>query len=125
MKILVIDDEHFICELLEEFLTLKGYDVLVGGDGEMAVDFYREHQPDMVLLDIRMAGMSGIEALQEIRKIDSRAGIIMLSAFGDEETVEEALASGADYYIQKPMVLDNLLKLIENWKERTKGGKET
>jgi DNA-binding response OmpR family regulator len=122
MKILVIDDEHFICELLDEFLTLKGHEVEVGGDGETAVRLYRELQPDMVLLDIRMAGMSGIEALQQIRQIDDRAGIVMLSAFGDEETVDEALASGADYYIQKPMVLDNLLTIIGNWQSRIEDG---
>ena len=122
MKILVIDDEQFICELLDEFLTLKGHEVRVGGDGETAVRLYREERPDMVLLDIRMAGMSGIEALQQIRQIDQRAGIVMLSAFGDEETVDEALASGADYYIQKPMVLDNLLKIIGNWQSRIEDG---
>ena len=117
VRILVVDDELPICELLSEFLTLQGYDVTTANSGEDALSRFREGRPHLVLLDIRMPGMSGLEVLGRIRDMDRDAGVIMLSAFGDASTIQEALQVGADYYMEKPMELDRLLKLLESWKQ--------
>jgi DNA-binding response OmpR family regulator len=119
VRILVVDDEVPICELLAEFLALQGYDVTTATSGEDALSRFREWRPHLVILDIRMPGMSGLEVLGRIREMDTNAGVIMLSAFGDASTIEEALQVGADYYMEKPMELERLLNLLDSWRQRT------
>lgn len=114
-RILVVDDEVFICELFDEFLTLQGYSVITATDGEEAVSKFESNRPDLVLLDIRMPGMSGIDVLGRIKEIDDSAGVIILSAFGDVETVEKALSMGAYRYMQKPVELFSLLDTLNNY----------
>ena len=114
-RILVVDDEQPICELLEEFLSIKGYQVTMAASGEAAISKFEEYRPQMVLLDIRMPGMSGIDVLRKIREIDRNTGVVMLSAFGDANTIREALQIGADYYMEKPIELQRLAELLETW----------
>lgn len=116
LKIMVVDDEPFIRDLMEEFLTIHGYEVIMAGSGEEAVSILRENVPDMVLLDIWMPGMTGLETLGSLKKMNTSAGVVMLSAFGDEETVTEAIKSGADFYLQKPIEFKKLLSILQNWK---------
>lgn len=66
-------------------------------------------------MDITMPDMSGLDCLKQIREINPSAGVVMLSAFRDEETVQEALEAGANFYLQKPMVLDNLATILDKW----------
>ena len=117
MKILVVDDEEYICEILHEFLSLQGYQVDTAANGEDAVEKYEANRPDVVLLDIRMPGMGGVDILRRIKEIDSRPGIVMLSAFGDEETVNEVLQMGADYYLQKPVEFEHLMETLTSLQE--------
>lgn len=118
MNILVVDDEQLIRELLEDFLTLKGHSVQTANDGKTAIRLFAEMKPDMVLLDITMPDMTGLEALQQIREIDSSSGVIMLSAFRDENTIQESLSAGANFYMQKPMELDKLITVLQKWETR-------
>ncbi len=113
--IMVVDDEALIRDLLKEFLTLQGYQVTTAYDGEDAILKFKTSRPQMVLLDIRMPGMDGIDVLQSIKAIDSRTGVIMLSAFGDVETIQRAMQGGAHKYIQKPVEFGMLLKTLECW----------
>ena len=113
-RILVVDDEVFICELLEEFLTVQGYYVITATDGEEAVSKFESKRPNLVLLDIRMPGMSGIDVLSRIKEIDDSAGVIILSAFGDVEMVQKALNMGAYRYMQKPVELFSLLDTLND-----------
>jgi two-component system, NtrC family, nitrogen regulation response regulator NtrX len=115
MKIMVVDDEPFIREMMEEFLSLQGHDVVSAGSGEEAIATIAENDPDMALLDIWMPGISGIETLVRIKEISPGVGIVMLSAFGDEETVNEALDMGADFYLQKPIEFKRLIMIIREW----------
>jgi DNA-binding response OmpR family regulator len=112
-KILVVDDEPTICSMMRVFLTQIGYEVRTVNSGEDAIDVFDEDPPDMVLLDISMPGMRGIDVLQlmKIRKAD--CGVIMLSAYGDDQTIQEAIDMGAYCYIQKPMELMDLKKRLE------------
>ncbi len=117
MKMLVVDDEEYICEILHEFLSLQGYQVDTAANGEDALKKYEADRPEVVLLDIRMPGIGGIDILRRIKEIDSRVGIIMLSAFGDEETVNEVLQMGADYYLQKPVEFERLMEILTSLQE--------
>ncbi|MCR4288755.1 MAG: response regulator [Candidatus Scalindua sp.] len=101
--ILVVDDEVKACELLKRFLEMKGYDVIVANNGEDAIEKVKNEKPDAMLLDIRMPGIEGIEVLKRIRKFDKDIGIIMVTAVKEEHIGKEALKSGADEYITKPI----------------------
>ena len=112
-KILVVDDEPTICSMMTVFLTQIGYKVNTVNSGEDAIALFDQDPPDMVLLDISMPGMRGIDVLQckKTRKAD--CGVIMLSAYGDDQTIQEALDMGAYCYIQKPMELMDLKTRLE------------
>ena len=113
-KILVVDDEKAICEILEEFLSLFGHSVTSANSGADAIEVVHRARPDVVFLDIRMPGMSGLDVLKEIKALDSSVRVIMISAFGDEETESMARELGADGYIQKPVDLPGLLVLLKD-----------
>jgi len=113
-KILVVDDEKAICEILEEFLSLFGHSVTSANSGADAIEVVHRARPDVVFLDIRMPGMSGLDVLKEIKALDSSVRVIMISAFGDEETESMARELGADGYIQKPVDLPDLLVLLKD-----------
>ncbi len=102
-KILVVDDEVKACELLKRFLEMKGYDVIMSNSGEDAIEKVKSEKPDALLLDIRMPGMEGTEALKRIREFDRDVGIIMVTAVKEEHIGKEALKAGADEYVTKPI----------------------
>jgi DNA-binding response OmpR family regulator len=107
-QVLVVDDEPTICSLMNVFLTQKGYAVRTANTGEDALVMFRKAFPDIVLLDISMPGMRGIDVLRRMKEIHAACGVIMLSAYGDDETIREAMDMGAFCYIQKPMELTEL-----------------
>lgn len=112
-KILVVDDEPTICNMMSVFLKQLGYEVRTVNSGEEAIALFGEDPPDMVLLDISMPGMRGIDVLRRIKSKKADCGIIMLSAYGDDQTIQEALDMGAYCYIQKPMELMDLKKRLQ------------
>ena len=124
VNVLIVDDELPICDLLEEVLSINGYRVVVATSGKEAIRKFQEVMPDLVLLDIRMPDMSGLEVLGRIRELDRNAGVIMLSAFGDFNTIQEALNRGASYYMEKPIELDRLMELIAVWRNGPAAGDE-
>lgn len=107
-RILVVDDEVETCNVLKDFLVLKGYEAHVALNGEDAIKMVKEVRPHIVLLDMMMPGMGGIETLKEIKKVDSRVGVVMITAVADEEIAKRTLELGAYDYITKPMDLDYL-----------------
>lgn len=117
-RILVVDDEEQIALFLSEFLKTKGYEVYVALDGRSALQEVKNKKPHVVLLDIMMPGLSGIDVLKEIRKIDPEIGVIMVTALMDQDLAKCALEMGAYDYVTKPFDLDYLetavtAKLIE------------
>ncbi len=117
-KILVVDDELEVCKALEEFLVLKGYSVDTAQNGPDALEKVRNDPPQIILLDIIMPGMSGMEVLEAIRKINDTIGVIMITAVTDEQKGNYALTQGAFDYITKPVDLEYLetvlmVKLID------------
>ena len=107
-KVLVVDDEPEAVELLVEFLSSKGYEILTATSGEEALRRVKEDRPHLVLLDIRMPKMSGLEVLKRIREIDAEMGVIMVTAVNEEDVGRQALELGAFDYIVKPLDLKYL-----------------
>lgn len=108
VKILVVDDEIEACNALKEFLEVKGYEVYTAQDGKTALDQVQELRPQLVLLDMIMPEMHGMEVLQEIKKVDPEIGVIMVTVVTDEAQAKKALELGAYDYITKPVDLNYL-----------------
>lgn len=102
-SILIVDDEIWACDPIKRFLEGKGYDVIVSHSGEDALEKVKNLKPDLMLLDIRMPGMDGMETLRRIRQFDDKIGIIMVTAVKDEGIAKDAIEKGADEYITKPI----------------------
>lgn len=107
-RVLVVDDEPDFIELLREFLTVKGYEVIAASNGEEALRKVKEDRPHLILLDVRMPKMNGLEVLRQVREIDHEVGVIMVTAVNEEETGRQALKLGAFDYITKPLDLKYL-----------------
>jgi DNA-binding response OmpR family regulator len=107
-RILIVDDEPDAVELLQEFLTGKGYEVLTASGGEEALRKVKEERPHLILLDVRMPGMSGLDVLRQVRQFDREVGVIMVTAVSEEETGRESLRLGAFDYVVKPLNLEYL-----------------
>src|SRR5438445_10121464 len=117
-RILVVDDEPQLTRVLRRSLTTKGYDVRIAGDGEFALQTFRDWPPALVITDLAMPNMSGLELCRRLRAI-SEVPIIVLSVRGEEATKVEALDAGADDYITKPFGMDELLARIRAALRRT------
>jgi CheY-like chemotaxis protein len=107
-RVLVADDDPATVELLQEFLRGKGYEVLTAGDGVEALRMVRQEQPHVVLLDIQMPKMDGLEVLRRLREIDQEVGVIMITGVNEQEIARKAMALGAFDYIVKPLDLPYL-----------------
>jgi len=102
MKIIIIDDDKLVCSALKRIVEAEGVEVLaVGYSGEDVLKLYEQYHPDIILTDIRMGGMTGIEAGKKIIERDPAAKIIFLTTFKDDEYIVKALAMGAKGYILK------------------------
>lgn len=112
-RILVVDDELFVRELLLEFLSAQGYDVSLADSGEKAVELMQTQPADLVLVDLKMPGINGIEALRQIKKIAPDVRAIIMTGYPTIESSIEALRHGAYDYVIKPFKLDDLKSSIE------------
>lgn len=102
MKVIIVDDDYLVVNSLKAIVNASGIDVLaVGHDGREAIRLYNEYKPDLILMDIRMEKMNGIEATEEILKIDPDAKILLITTFQDDEYISSALSLGCKGYILK------------------------
>jgi DNA-binding NtrC family response regulator len=111
--ILLADDDDQLAQSFAKLLAEEGYEVRRAGSGEEAVEAFTEHPPDLVIMDVRMPGMSGLEAFKQLRAIDSKLPVIIMTAFGTTETAIEATKLGAFDYVLKPFEVPEVLRLIE------------
>ncbi len=112
-KILVVDDEHLIRWSLEQNLKKQGYGVSTAGSGEDALRLLQEETPDLMLLDIQLPGMNGMEVLEKVKELEEDVIVIMVTALGVLETAVKAMRLGAYDYINKPFNLDELAIVIK------------
>lgn len=112
-KVLVADDAMFMRNRTSKLLTADGYEVIEACNGEEAVKMYFEHKPDVVLLDITMPVLDGLEALKQIRARDPDAKVVMVTAMGQKSMVLEAIKAGAKDFLVKPFDPDRLLEAVK------------
>lgn len=102
MNTIIVDDDYLVVKALKTILESSGINVLAQGySGSDAINLFIKHRPDIVLMDIRMKDMTGIEATRKILKIDSKAKILLITTFQDDEYIREALSLGCKGYILK------------------------
>ena len=113
-RALICDDAAFMRMMIKDILTKNGYEIAGEAEnGAIAVEKYSELQPDLVLMDITMPEMDGIQALKKIRANDGNANVIMCSAMGQQAMVIEAIQSGAKDFIVKPFQPDRVLEAVK------------
>jgi len=117
-RILIVEDEVAMCELLTSFFSEKGYEVVTAQDGEQASLRLEEHDYALVITDIKLPGMSGLELLARIRVDWPEVSVVIMTAFSSISSAVEAMKLGAEDYIQKPFQLDELAITVEKALER-------
>lgn len=113
-KILIVDDEIEICEFLKSFFEDRDFKVAVAHDGIKALAQVELFHPEVVLLDIQMPGMDGLQTLKKIKESHPKVKVIMVTAVETQEKIEEAMRLGADNYITKPLSLEYLEKDVQD-----------
>ncbi len=121
IRVLVVDDEPPIVELLAGYLAREGYAVASVGDGQAAVDMVREQAPDVVILDVMLPGIDGVEACRQIRAF-SDAYVLMLTARGEEVDRIVGLTVGADDYLVKPFSPREVVARVKALLRRPRAG---
>ena len=101
--ILIVDDESDVCEVISHFLSKRGYNVATATSGEEALSKVSTEKPALILLDIRMPGMDGIECLRRIKEIDKEVPVIMVTCIIDIDIAKKAVELGAIDYFTKPL----------------------
>jgi two-component system response regulator (stage 0 sporulation protein F) len=111
-KLLIVDDEPDVREFAKSFFKKRSIDVLTASGGLEALEIISQELPDLILLDVRMEEMTGIEVLRELRTRNNNCKIIMVTGVEDEEIIIEANQLGVLGYIHKPLILDELEKIV-------------
>ena len=113
-KILLVDDAAFMRMMIKDILVKNGFNVCgEAQDGNDAIEKYKELQPDLVIMDITMPNLDGLQALKAIKKDDPSAKIVMCSAMGQESYVVDAIKSGASDFIVKPFQADRIISTVQ------------
>ena len=113
-NILVCDDAAFMRMMIKDILSKNGYNVAGEAEnGLVAIEKYKEVSPDLVLMDITMPEMDGIQALKEIKKVDAGAKVIMCSAMGQQAMVIESIQAGAKDFIVKPFQAERVIEAVK------------
>ncbi|MBN1353726.1 MAG: response regulator [Candidatus Omnitrophica bacterium] len=111
-KMLVVDDEIDVCDFVKNFFEERAFQVYTALDGSEALRIIRKDKPDIILLDIRMKGIDGIETLKRIREVDKDVKVIMVTAIEEQDKIDAAKKLNACDYITKPLVLENLESVV-------------
>ncbi|MCT4633755.1 MAG: response regulator [Firmicutes bacterium] len=112
--ILIVDDAAFMRMMIRDVLTKNGYDVLGEAEnGQKAIEKYKELNPELVIMDITMPEVDGIQAVKEIKAMDPNAKIIMCSAMGQQAMVIESIQAGARDFIVKPFQADRVIEAVK------------
>ncbi|WP_272826065.1 response regulator [Paenibacillus thiaminolyticus] len=107
-KVLIVDDQNGIRVLLMEVFSSEGYSTYQASNGKIALNIVREESPDIVLLDMKIPGMDGLEILKQIKKMEPQMKVIMMTAYGELDMIKEATDLGAIMHFTKPFDIDEM-----------------
>lgn len=107
-KVLIVDDQNGIRILLLEVFSSEGYNTYQASNGKLALEIVKRESPDLVLLDMKIPGMDGLEILKHVKAIDSSIKVIMMTAYGELDMIKEATDLGALMHFTKPFDIDEL-----------------
>lgn len=107
-KVLVVDDQYGIRLLLKEVFAKDNINIYQASNGKQALEVIQHEKPDLILLDMKMPGMDGIELLRRLKRLNTRAKVIMMTAYGELDMVEEASELGASAHFTKPFDIEEL-----------------
>lgn len=113
-KILLIDDDPVVCSLASGILRKKGYEVLIAKEGQEGLSLARDNEPDMVIVDYQMPGMSGIDVLNRLKEFAPEVPVVILTAYGDASLTIQSIQIGAFDFIEKPINPKELLEIVKN-----------
>lgn len=122
LRLLVVDDEVDVCDFVKNFFKERNFEVMVAYNGKEALEVVQKKNPEIILLDLKMPVMSGMDALKEIRKRSVNAKVIVITAVEDTQVAEEAKRHGAVDYITKPLLLEQLERTVLTVAEQIKMG---
>ncbi|WEZ41302.1 response regulator [Priestia megaterium] len=114
-KILIVDDQYGIRILLTEVLQKEGYTTFQAANGFQAIDITKEQAPDLVLLDMKISGMDGIEILKRLKQHDEAIKVIIMTAYGELGMIQEAKDLGALTHFAKPFDIDEIRKVVREY----------
>ncbi len=110
-RVLIVDDETNMCSIIRDILVEDGYEVMVAGNGREALGVVQKTVPDLIITDINMPCMSGLDLLREVKNLHPQIQFIIMTAFGELETYLKAMNNGAFDYITKPLNIE-MLKIM-------------
>lgn len=113
-KLLIVDDQNGIRALLVEVFSSEGYKTFQASNGKLALEIVRKESPDLVLLDMKIPGMDGLDILKHIKKIDPDIKVIMMTAYGELDMIKEATDLGALMHFTKPFDIDELRQAVND-----------
>jgi len=113
-KLLIVDDQNGIRALLIEVFSSEGYKTFQASNGKLALEIVRKESPDLVLLDMKIPGMDGLDILKHIKKIDPDIKVIMMTAYGELDMIKEATDLGALMHFTKPFDIDELRQAVND-----------
>ena len=111
-KLLIVDDDEDICECAKHFFQKRGIDVITASGGREALSLINANQPDLVLLDIRMGDMTGVDVLTRVRESGNKIKIIMVTGVEDPAVIKRVEALGIAGYVHKPFALDEMERVV-------------
>ncbi|MBN8253368.1 response regulator [Priestia flexa] len=114
-KILIVDDQYGIRILLTEVLQKEGYQTFQAANGFQAIDIAKEQQLDLVLLDMKIPGMDGIEILKRLKEYDKTIKVIIMTAYGELDMIQEAKDLGALTHFAKPFDIDEIRQVVREY----------
>lgn len=112
-RVLVVDDQIGMLETFTDILEDKGFNVVTADDGFIAIERAKEQSFDLIFMDIKMPGINGVQTYREIKKINPKIAVIMMTAYSVEDLVEEAIEEGAYTVVYKPFDMDKVIRTIE------------
>lgn len=122
LKLLVVDDEADICDFVKNFFKERDFEVMAAYNGRDAVNIVKEKRPDIVILDMLMPVMDGMQTLKELRRLKLPIRVIVVTAVEDTDKVNEAKKYGAMEYITKPLLLEQLERTVLSIAEQVRTG---